>query len=127
VRTALRRGGLRQHPQRDVEGDRPALVLPEQGWSLTGQLDGGVRALLVDVWPGYPTAGGRVATALTAYDEAKAELVRDFGAETVDAALPVIDSVGNRTPAAPEALYLCHGLCELGWADLDGWLIQLTT
>jgi Short repeat of unknown function (DUF308) len=103
--------------------------IPEQGLGFGGQLDLGVRALQLDVWPGYPTAGGRVATARSAYAEARAEAERDLGAETVAAGLRVFDALTDPTPAGPEGLYLCHGLCEIGatpfvtgMAEVAGWL-----
>jgi hypothetical protein len=92
----------------------PGWFIPEQGLSITGQLDAGVRALLIDVWPGFPTTQGRVATSRSAYAHAKAELVTELGPETVAAGLRVVDAVTTPTPAGPEALYLCHALCELG-------------
>jgi hypothetical protein len=103
--------------------------IPEQGLSLTGQLDLGVRALLVDAWQGYPTRGGRVATSRTAYAAAKAAAEADLGPETVAAGLRVFDAVADPTPAGPERLYMCHGLCEIGATDfvagmeqVRGWL-----
>lgn len=94
--------------------------IPEQGPSIPGQLDDGVRALLIDVWPGFPTVDGRVATARSAWADAKAELERDVGVETVAAGLRLLEAVQEATPAGPEGLYLCHGLCELGSADVEG-------
>jgi hypothetical protein len=107
----------------------PTWFIPEQGHSITGQLDDGVRALLIDVWPGYPTTQNRVATARSAYAEAKAQLERELGPEVVAAGLRVVDAVSDPTPAGPETLYLCHGLCEIGatafqpeMASVRAWL-----
>jgi hypothetical protein len=91
-----------------------AWFIPEQGLSIIGQLDDGVRALLIDVWPGFPTTQGRVATARSAYAAAKAQLESELGPETVAAGLRIANAVTNPTPAGPEDLYMCHALCELG-------------
>jgi hypothetical protein len=99
--------------------------IPEQGRSFSGQLDLGVRALQVDVWPGYPTASGRIATARSAYAEARAQAEKDFGPETVAAGLRVFDTLTDPTPAGPERLYLCHGLCEIGASDFVDGMAQV--
>jgi len=92
----------------------PSWFIPEQGRSVVDQLDHGVRAMLLDVWPGFPTTQGRVATARSAYADGRAQLERELGSEVVAAGLRVVDAVSDPTPAGPKALYLCHGLCELG-------------
>ena len=99
--------------------------IPEQGEGFAGQLDLGVRGLLIDVWPGYRTQGGRIATARSAYAEAKAQAEKDFGVETVAAGLRVFDAVTDPTPAGPERLYLCHGLCEIGAHDFVDDMTQV--
>lgn len=97
----------------------PHWFLPEQNPPIVGQLDNGVRALLIDVWPGYPTTDGRVATDQSAYAEAKAQLVEELGAPAVEAALRVVNQVTDNAPAGPTAMYMCHGLCELGWTPFQ--------
>lgn len=93
----------------------------EPGWHFANQrlaigrqLDGGIRALLLDVHYGVPTADGLVRT--------------DFAAEGADAnkvtvALPpralavaerIAGPLGAGVPAGKPRLYLCHTLCELG-------------
>lgn len=105
----------------------PRWYIPEQTPSIEGQLDDGARSLLVDVWPGYPTTDGRVATARSAYAEAKATLEAELGVETVAAGLRVIDAVSTSTPDGPEALYMCHGLCELGARQLQSSMAAVKT
>lgn len=51
------------------------------------------------------------------YAEAKAAAERDLGPGAVAAGLRVFDAVTDPTPAGPERLYLCHGLCEIGASD----------
>ncbi len=99
--------------------------IPEQGLTLSGQLDLGVRALLVDVWLGYPTQGGRVATARAAYGQARAAAESDLGPEAVAAGLRVFDAVADPAPAGPERLYMCHGLCEIGASDFVAGMEQV--
>ena len=120
---------LGSHNAMSVAGE-PGWFLGEQADSIPVQLDQGVRALLVDVWPGVPsTSPSFVRTAPAAYAEARAIAEEELGPETVDAALRIADSVAG-TAAGPEGLYLCHGLCETGstsfpsmLADLRGWLV----
>jgi hypothetical protein len=105
----------------------PGWFIAEQIDPIRVQLDQGVRALLVDVWAGRP-AGTLVRTAEGSYDEAAAVVAEELGPEVVDAARRLADSVAG-VPEGPEALYLCHGLCEIGstlfadvLGDLRGWL-----
>ena len=116
------------HNSMSVATDR-SWYIPEQGRSLTGQLDLGVRALLIDVWPGYPTRSGTVATARSAYAEAKAVAEKDMGPDVVAAGLRVAGAISDDRAAGSERLYMCHGLCEIGATDLvdamtrvRGWL-----
>ncbi|HEX2070548.1 MAG TPA: hypothetical protein VHF90_02740, partial [Thermoleophilaceae bacterium] len=59
---------------------------------------------------------GRVATDLGDDGNAsRREYVRELGAEAVDAALRVRDSIGGyRAETGPRAIYMCHRFCELG-------------
>lgn len=103
-------------------------VLTEPGWYLAEQtdpipvqLDQGVRALLVDVWPGRAGASSGARTAAGAHAEALAIADETLGPEVVAAALRIADSVAG--PAVgPERRFLCHGLCETGSTDFVGAL-----
>ncbi len=108
---------------------QPGWFLGEQGVSIIGQLDNGVRALTIDVWPGQARVRGGVATAPESYAAAKALATEQLGPEVVDAGLRVFNAVTDPRPSGPPALYLCHGLCELGAtsfaaaaADIRAWL-----
>jgi hypothetical protein len=93
--------------------------LAEQGWDVIPQLDNGVRALLVDVWYGRDAGGGRVRTSARSYAEALQVATETVGPEVVQSALRVIDAVAPGEPQGPEALFLCHGLCETGATSFD--------
>jgi hypothetical protein len=100
----------------------PGWFLGEQGDDMVAQMDGGVRALLIDVWYGVP-AGSIVRTSARSYQEALATAEAEVGPEVTAAALRVAASVASARPTGPEGLYLCHGLCETGstpFAELLG-------
>jgi len=106
----------------------PGWFLAEQLDPIAVQLDQGVRALLVDVWAGSP-AGTVVRTAPGSYEEARAVAEAELGPEIVAAAGRIGDSVAG-VPLGPEALFLCHGLCETGstpfldmLADVRAWMV----
>jgi hypothetical protein len=91
------------------------------------QLEQGVRALLIDVWPGQ-RAGTVIRTDPTAHAEALSIAEQELGPEIVAAAMRVADSIAG-VASGPEARYLCHGLCEVGatpflemLGDLRVWL-----
>lgn len=86
--------------------------IPEQRDAIPVQLEQGVRALLIDVWPGR-AAGEVVRTSTRAHQEALAVAEAELGPHAVAAALRVADSVAGQ-PQGPEQRYLCHGLCEIG-------------
>jgi hypothetical protein len=84
---------------------------PNQGRSIDDQLANGIRAFLIDVYSGTPTAA-RVCTDPTPI------LVKQLRREQGQAALDDLLSIRNaRCPPAggPTAsVYLCHSFCELG-------------
>jgi hypothetical protein len=94
--------------------DEPGWFIPEQPTGLVGQLDAGIRVLLIDTWYGRPTERpGFVATAPGSHAAALADARRQFGAATVDSALRVARTA-SAAPVGPPRPYLCHGLCEIG-------------
>ncbi len=101
----------------------PGWFIPEQFDPIPVQLDQGVRALLIDVWPGVP-APGIVRTAPGSRTKAQAVAEEELGEEAVAAAVRLTEGVGG-APTGPEALYLCHGLCEIGATALDEVFDQL--
>ena len=112
------------HNSMSVAGKR-GWFLGEQGLDIIPSLDSGVRALLVDVWYGNDAGSGKVRTAARSYEEALAIANDDLGPETVDAALRVIDAIAPGEAGGPEALYMCHGLCETGATSFDDTLVDI--
>jgi len=112
------------HNSMSVAG-KPGWFLGEQGLDIVPSLDSGIRALLVDVWYGRAAGAGKVRTSARSYDEALAVANAELGAETVEAALRVIDAVAPGEPGGPEALYMCHGLCETGATSFDDTLVDI--
>jgi hypothetical protein len=104
---------------------QPGWFLGEQGVSITGQLNNGVRALTIDVWPGQARVSGGVATAPGSHAAAQAVATAEFGPEVVDAGLRVFNAVADPTPSGPPQLYLCHGLCELGATNFADAMAQV--
>jgi hypothetical protein len=92
--------------------DAPGWFLAEQPHGVSAQLDGGVRGLMLDVWQARP-AGDYVSSLAVDQSEGRAQLEEAFGSEVVDSALRVAESITG-PPTGPPALYLCHGLCEIG-------------
>jgi hypothetical protein len=109
--------------------DQPGWFIPEQPTGLIGQLDDGVRVLLIDTWYGRSTTNpGVITTALESHNAAVAEAESLFGAAAVTSALRLRDALFP-TPTGPVTPYLCHGLCEIGatqWepamAEVRAWL-----
>jgi hypothetical protein len=103
--------------------DQPGWFLAEQPHGIIDQLDGGVRALMIDVWTGQPTESG-VASLPGSIEEGRAQLDAAFGAEAVAAALRVAEQTSGDVVGDP-ALYMCHGLCEIGATELAGTLADI--
>lgn len=109
--------------------DEPGWFIPEQPTGLVGQLDAGVRVLLIDTWYGQTTTTpGLIATAPGSHAAALAQAEQLFGPEVVSSVLRLREAVAP-TPVGPIEPYLCHGLCEIGatqWepqmAEVKAWL-----
>jgi hypothetical protein len=109
--------------------DNPRWFLPEQPKGLVGQLDDGIRVLLIDTWYGQETQrSGVIATSERQAAEALDQLTQDYGASVVQSALRLRDAA-SLTPTGPERPYLCHAFCELGSTslrpeldDVDAWM-----
>ena len=98
--------------------DEPGWFIPEQPTGLVGQLNDGVRALLIDTWYGQRSSTGNiVVTAQRSYAGALAQAEQEFGPEVVASAVHLRDTFASG--AGPVRPYLCHGLCEIGATD---WL-----
>ena len=96
--------------------DAPGWYLAEQPHSITSQLDGGARGLMLDVWEARP-AGDYVSSLAVDRAEGRQQLEDAFGPEVVASALRVVEAIIG-PPTGPPALYLCHGLCEIGATEL---------
>jgi hypothetical protein len=98
--------------------DAPGWMFPQQERGLAGQLEDGVRALLIDIYAGVPV-GGNVKTELRA--DLMKETERAVGAEGVEAAMRIRERLVG-PPEGSRGLYLCHGFCEIGAQPLVPWL-----
>jgi hypothetical protein len=103
--------------------DIPDWLFPQQERSLPGQLQDGIRALLMDVHYGVPVAG-RVKTALDDEMGSRAKLEQAVGAEGLDAAMRIRDRLAGKQEG-PRGVYLCHGFCELGATPFAAALTQI--
>ena len=101
--------------------------VPEQGPTMLGQLDAGVRALLIDAWFAAP-AGPVTLTDLSASKTSEHDLARLLGTRAASIAL-AIRKATPRLLVGKRDVYLCHGFCEIGSTrlsrfarDLGSWL-----
>ncbi len=95
----------------------PGWFLAEQRLPISGQLADGVRALMLDVYPGY-VSEGRVRTDLRAPTTAAAA-----AADVTEEGLAALEHLGVTVGAIPPegatiSAYLCHAYCELGASDM---------
>jgi hypothetical protein len=95
----------------------------EPGWyfaehysSIGAQLEGGVRALLIDTWYGYDTGQG-VRSADRNFVESKLP-PGEFREEVIAAANRLAGTIGPVEAGDPLGTYLCHAFCELGATPL---------
>ncbi len=101
--------------------------VPEQGPTMLGQLDAGVRALLIDAWFAAP-AGPVTLTDLSASKTSERDLARLLGTRAASIAI-AIRKATPRLLVGKRDVYLCHGFCEIGSTrlsrfarDLKRWL-----
>ena len=105
--------------------DEPGWFIPEQPTGLIGQLDAGIRVLLIDTYYGQTTQrSGLIATAPASYAQALADAKRDYGPDVVASALRLHDAL-IPAPTGPPKPYLCHGLCEVGATAWDPLMVQV--
>jgi hypothetical protein len=103
----------------------PNWLFAQQEKGLTGQLDDGIRALLIDAHFGNQV-GGHVLTDLTGRDERKAA-EESLGERGFQAAMRIRDSlIGGNAPRGPRKMWLCHGFCEVGAIPLTQGLQEVT-
>ena len=105
--------------------DEPGWFIPEQPTGLIGQLDAGIRVLLIDTYYGQTTErNGLIATAPASYAQALADAKRDYGPDVVASALRLHGAL-LPAPTGPPTPYLCHGLCEVGATAWDPLMVQV--
>jgi len=103
----------------------PNWLFAQQEKGLSGQLDDGVRALLIDAHFGN-RVGGRVLTDLNGRDEREAA-EESLGPRGFEAAMRIRDSLlGGNAPRGPREMWLCHGFCEVGALPLTQGLKEVT-
>jgi hypothetical protein len=98
-------------------------LFAEQTGTITRQLEGGARLLLLDTHYGIPSSTGLVLTDLVFND--RAALVRRYGEDTV-ASIERLRSTVAPTSARP-SLYLCHSFCELGALPASSAFAEIRT
>jgi hypothetical protein len=92
--------------------DIPDWLFPSQEKGIPGQLNDGVRALLIDAHLGVPV-GGKVKTLLENEEAAREKYEAVLGKEGIEAAMRIRDRLVGREEGE-RGVYLCHGFCELG-------------
>lgn len=110
--------------------DEPGWYLAEQPTGLVGQLNAGIRVLLIDSWYGQrTTTPGQVTNAAKDKAEGRAQADADFGSGAVASALRLRSALAGK-PVGPIEPYLCHGVCDIGatkWepemAKVHDWLV----
>ena len=96
-------------------------MFPHHQAGIPQQLRDGVRALLIDVYYGFP-GGARIKTDLNGVNRKKIE--EALGAEGVAAAERIRDRLIG-VDDGRRGLYLCHGFCELGAYELEPTLREI--
>lgn len=97
---------------------------PSQDRTIAGQLAGGIRALLIDVYEATPTSD-RVCTDPTPL---KVEQIRrDQGQAALDQLLTIRAQQCPPAGGAESAVYLCHAFCELGATPFAATLRDVRT
>ncbi|XAS77686.1 hypothetical protein V3G39_06495 [Dermatophilaceae bacterium Sec6.4] len=109
--------------------DEPGWYLAEQPTGLIGQLNAGIRVMLIDSWYGQTTTtAGQVTNAAQDKAAGRAKADADFGVGAVASALRLRSAISGK-PTGPVEPYLCHGVCDIGatkWepdmAKVRAWL-----
>ena len=96
-------------------------MFPHHQAGIPQQLRDGVRALLIDVYYGFP-GGTRIKTDLSGVNRKRIE--EALGAEGVAAAERIRDRLIG-VDEGRRGLYLCHGFCELGAYELEPTLREI--
>lgn len=92
--------------------EMPGWLFPHHSVDFTGQLQYGIRALLIDIHYGFPGAE-RIKTDLEGEGATREKLVGAVGEEGFEAAQRIRDRMVG-VDEGRRGLYFCHGFCELG-------------
>jgi hypothetical protein len=130
------------HPELcDRPLDRVALVathnamsVPLPGWfsaeqdrPIAGQLEDGVRGLLIDTHYADRLRNGRLRTYFGSPEDERKQAAQDgIGPDAVDAALRIRERLGFRGEGT-RGMYLCHTFCEIGATSLGSVLRDINT
>jgi hypothetical protein len=90
----------------------PGWLFAAQDAGIPGQLEDGVRALLIDTHYGFATPRG-VVTDLSGDTKSRGKLVDELGEDFVRTAERLRARVGSRAGGKRE-VFLCHAFCEVG-------------
>lgn len=90
----------------------PGWLFPHQSRAIPGQLEDGIRALLIDVHYGVP-AGEHVLTDFDREGTSKDKIQGALGPEATAAALRIRERFLGQVSGS-SGIYFCHGFCELG-------------
>jgi hypothetical protein len=109
-----------------------AMAVPLPGWfaseqerPIKGQLEDGVRGLLVDTHYADRLPNGRLRTYFGSPEDERRQAAQDgLGADAVDAALRIRDRLGFAGQGT-RGMYLCHTFCEVGATPLGPVLEDL--
>ena len=96
----------------------------QQDGTVSDQLNGGIRGLLIDSYYGE-AVGGRVRTDLESLPKRKVA-VRELGTPATEAALRIRARLAPGGPGR-RGIFLCHGFCELGAVTLASALHDVRT
>lgn len=109
-----------------------AMSVPEPGWfaalqerPIAGQLQDGIRGLLIDTHYADRLANGNVRTVFDSSEDIAAAVQQDgVSQQTADAALRLRGRLGFRGEGE-RGIYLCHTFCELGATPLADVLADI--
>jgi len=109
----------------------PGWLFAEHALTVEGQLDAGVRALLIDTHYGVPSASKLPGSETQLILTDRASELSDPRQERADpAAAARADQLAARAPksaAANRGIYLCHSRCELGATRFGDTLANIKT
>ncbi|HTZ85122.1 MAG TPA: hypothetical protein VMB05_00510 [Solirubrobacteraceae bacterium] len=106
--------------------EEPGWYFANQTFPISRQLQGGIRALLIDVHFGvYDPTNGRVRTDLTAEGSDRNKVAEQVPASALRVAERVAGGIGLGDLSGTPEPYLCHTLCELGAEPLERELVAI--